>query len=189
MNLYRAFGLAAVAAVFLMSAPKAAAQTAPVTGTVSRNGVQVGEFTGEFEVSRFAAWRGKLYAIGTLTGELELANGATREVRRQVILPVDIEASGVTGEELIASGTEEIQVPPLEVNVLRLVLGPLDLNLLGLEISLNQVILNIDADPTGGLLGALLAALAGFGLGDILGFLGSLGVLADFLNLILALLG
>ena len=45
--------------------------------------------------------------------------------------------------------------------VLDLVLGPLDLNLLGLLVHLDQVHLTITADPTKGLLGSLLCSLAG----------------------------
>jgi len=45
--------------------------------------------------------------------------------------------------------------------VLELVLGPLHLELLGLIIDLNQVVLTITADPRGGILGQLLSALAG----------------------------
>ncbi|MDX6513356.1 MAG: hypothetical protein QOE36_2860 [Gaiellaceae bacterium] len=45
-------------------------------------------------------------------------------------------------------------------SVLDLVLGPLDLKLLGLLVNLNQVHLTIDADPTGGALGALFCSLA-----------------------------
>ena len=41
-------------------------------------------------------------------------------------------------------------------------LGPLDLNLLGLKVHLNRVVLNIEADPgAGALLGNLLCAVAG----------------------------
>lgn len=46
-------------------------------------------------------------------------------------------------------------------SVLDLVLGPLDLNLLGLRVQLNQVHLEITAIPADGLLGQLLCALAG----------------------------
>lgn len=46
-------------------------------------------------------------------------------------------------------------------DVLNLVLGPLHLELLGLIVDLNQVVLNITADPGGGLLGSLLCSLAG----------------------------
>ena len=45
-------------------------------------------------------------------------------------------------------------------SVLDLVLGPLNLKLLGLLVNLNQVHLTITADPTGGALGSLFCALA-----------------------------
>jgi hypothetical protein len=56
------------------------------------------------------------------------------------------------------------QLPPVPAGlctVLDLVLGPLDLNLLGLMIHLDRVHLRITADPAGGLLGSLLCGLAG----------------------------
>jgi len=52
-------------------------------------------------------------------------------------------------------------VPAGVCTVLDLVLGPLDLNLLGLMVHLNRTELRITADPTGGLLGSLLCSLAG----------------------------
>jgi hypothetical protein len=45
--------------------------------------------------------------------------------------------------------------------ILTLTLGPLDLTLLELHIHLNQVVLTIDANPQGGILGQLLCSLAG----------------------------
>ncbi len=189
MSLKRAFGLVAVLTAFLCSVPQASAQTAPVTGDVSKHGDVVGTFTGEFEITGFKAKKGVLYAVGNLTGDIDLDSGKTKTVDRKVSLPVDLEASGITEEAMAAIGEEEVSAAALQVNILHLVLGPLDLNLLGLEIHLNQVVLDIDADPTGGLLGALLAALAGLNLGDILDLIGNLGDLADFLNLLLDLLG
>jgi hypothetical protein len=67
--------------------------------------------------------------------------------------------------------------PPPEPDVcpiLHLELGPLDLNLLGLRVQLNQVVLDITAIPgPGNLLGNLLCAIAGLldgvDLGDVLG--------------------
>jgi hypothetical protein len=45
-------------------------------------------------------------------------------------------------------------------SVLDLVLGPLNLNLLGLQVDLNQVHLTATADPAGGVLGSLFCGLA-----------------------------
>jgi hypothetical protein len=60
--------------------------------------------------------------------------------------------------------------------ILHLELGPLDLNLLGLRVQLNQVVLDITAIPgPGNLLGNLLCAIAGLLDGtDLSGVLGNL---------------
>jgi hypothetical protein len=69
--------------------------------------------------------------------------------------------------------------------ILRLVLGPLDLNLLGLRIQLNQVILNITAEQgPGNLLGNLLCAVAGLLDGTSL----PPSQVAQLLNLVLSLI-
>ena len=47
-----------------------------------------------------------------------------------------------------------------ECNVLDLILGPLNLNLLGLVVDLNKVHLIVTANPTGGVLGGLFCTLA-----------------------------
>jgi hypothetical protein len=65
---------------------------------------------------------------------------------------------------------------PTPCPILNLNLGPLDLNLLGLHVHLNEVILNIEAIPgPGNLLGNLLCAVArlldGVDLGSVLGSL------------------
>ena len=76
--------------------------------------------------------------------------------------------------------------PPADVcPILHLELGPLDLNLLGLRVQLNQVVLDVDAIPgPGNLLGNLLCAVAGLLDGVDLG-----GVLGNLLqNLIDALI-
>ena len=67
---------------------------------------------------------------------------------------------------LAGGGTQRILAPAAigaaaTCNVLNLVLGPLHLNILGLVIDLNQIVLNITASPAGGLLGTLLCSLAG----------------------------
>jgi hypothetical protein len=65
---------------------------------------------------------------------------------------------------------------PTPCPILHLDLGPLDLNLLGLHVHLNQVVLDIEAIPgAGNLLGNLLCAIAGLLDGvDLNGILGDL---------------
>ena len=53
------------------------------------------------------------------------------------------------------------QAPGTTCNILDLVLGPLDLNLLGLMVHLDQLHLTITAVRGGGILGDLLCGLAG----------------------------
>jgi hypothetical protein len=190
MSLKRAFGTAALAAAFLVCAPRADAQTAPVTGTVAKHGDAVGSFTGEFELDKFVVKKGVLYAVGTLDGTIDLTEGTDKKVKnRRVTLPVDMERSGIAEADVAGLGDGEFEAAALDCSILHLELGPLDLNLLGLQVHLDQVVLDITADPTGGLLGDLLCALAGLNLGDILDLIGNLGDLADFLNFLLSLLG
>ena len=117
--------------------------TIPVTGT-ARGGKM---FKGHLDVSQFVTRNGKEYAVGTLTGKL-----AGQTVKRSnVAIPASVEQSP-TGQASSAAVT---------CPVLHLVLGPLNLNLLGLTVHLNQVVLDIDAVPgAGNLLGNLLCSVS-----------------------------
>ena len=77
---------------------------------------------------------------------------------------------------------------PTVCPILHLELGPLDLNLLGLRVQLNQVVLDITALPgPGNLLGNLLCAIAGLLDGvDLSGVLGNL--LQNLLDALIRLL-
>lgn len=77
---------------------------------------------------------------------------------------------------------------PTPCPILHLELGPLDLNLLGLRVQLNQVVLDITAVPgPGNLLGNLLCAVAGLldgvDLGSVLG-----GLLQSLIDALIRLL-
>ena len=98
---------------------------------------------------------------GTLTDTLGNVIGT---VSQRLVLPI----TNITGS----------------CDILNLVLGPLDLNLLGLEVHLDQVVLDIVAQAgAGNLLGNLLCAVAG-----LLDNGGPLQGIARLLNQILALL-
>ena len=153
MSRIRLAAVAAVVACGLMlgATTTAGAQTPtrdltkriPVTGT-AKNGKT---FKGTYTINRFVSRSGKVFAVGTLKGRLK-----HRHVRRTgVRIPV-------TGfAEQGAAGARSSQ---LVCRVLTLTLGPLDLNLLGLRVQLNQVNLRITAIPGGGLLGDLLCGLS-----------------------------
>jgi hypothetical protein len=141
------------------------ALTTPVSGTLSNGKV----FAGTFTITRFVSQNKKLFAVGTITGTLKNAasSGVASAASPQLTLPVAI--------PVIAAAAS--------CSVLALTLGPLDLNLLGLTVHLNQVVLNINAIPGDGLLGSLLCSVAGLLNGG-----GLLSSLTGLLNQILAAL-
>jgi hypothetical protein len=107
----------------------------PVTGTGSG-----AVFTGTFQLQKFATDQGQLVASGILTGIVTTASGVSTSVVRTVSMPA-------------AVGTATC-------DILHLDLGPLDLNVLGLQINLSQIVLDITAQAgAGNLLGNLLCAV------------------------------
>lgn len=185
MNLRKTCALGLVAVSLFGFAGTAAAQTVDIGGPVTKaNGTKsVGTFAGTFTLERFQAKGDQLLAVGTVSGTVTDADGkVVKEIGdRRAAFPVDLAKSGVGGGPVSTA----LQPGPGSCDVLNLVLGPLDLNLLGLEIDLDQVVLDIVANPAGGLLGQILSILCGLNLLDILdGLLGSLNLLAGFLNLL-----
>ncbi len=138
------------------------------------------ELVGTFQLRRFQARQGVLYAVGDLTGTL----GATPVSQRNVRIPV------VGASNPAPAGPQGLQAVPTPgaCSILSLDLGPLDLNLLGLRVALDPVVLLVEAVPGAGeLLGNLLCAVAGLldgglggGLGGLLGNL--LTAIANLLN-------
>ena len=125
-------------------------------------------FNGVVQITSFADQGGQLVANGLLNGTLTPAGGQPTPITN---LPVTLPVSSVSGG----------------CQILNLVLGPLNVDLLGLVITLNQVHLNITAVPGGGqLLGNLLCAVANLLNGTNLS--GVLDQLVTLLNQILAAL-
>jgi hypothetical protein len=141
---------------------KQANYSTPISGWTNTVGQT---FTGTLDISKVAVRNGQLVALGTVTGAVtDLAGTTIQTVNTSVALPITVNAA--------------------TCNILDLTLGPLDLNLLGLVIHLNQVHLVIDAQAgPGNLLGNLLCAIAGLLDGG-----GPLGQIANLLNQILAIL-
>jgi len=138
----------------------------PVAGTTASGQ----SFHGTMNITRFAAPGGTLSAVGTITGVVKNASGA---VTRSVI-----NAPATIPVEMGAASTSAAAQTSATCNVLHLVLGPLDLNLLGLHVHLNQVVLDITAvRGPGQLLGNLLCAIA-----HLLDGTGLSGVLAQLLT-------
>lgn len=118
-----------------------------------------GSFTGEFDITRFKIRRGKLVATGQLVGTVERTDGEPNgAIDRELTLPVkQLRARGRDRDRDRRNQGASAQAT---CRILDLVLGPLDLNLLGLRVQLNRVVLNVTG-LTGALLGDLLCTLAG----------------------------
>ena len=98
--------------------------------------------TGVITINNFATANNQLVAQGLLNGTLTTAAGVVSQVVNQ---PISLPVVGIDPN----------------CAILNLVLGPLNLNLLGLVIHLNQVVLNITAVAgAGNLLGNLLCDVA-----------------------------
>jgi hypothetical protein len=156
--------------------------TSKVTGTFT-NSDGTGTFAGTFTPQKFSVVHGVLEATGLLKGTLVDANGTQLgAVSRTITTPVN------TPQAANANTTEAANAPAVSCGILDLTLGPLNLNLLGLVVQLNQIHLTITAVPgAGNLLGNLLCAVAGLlnGGGALNGLLGQITAL---LNSILAAL-
>ncbi len=130
----------------------------PITGTSPTGG----SFQGTFDLARFAVQNGVLVAVGTLTGVIKDAAGnVVGSITKNLALPVTTRQSSC--------------------EILFLELGPLSLNLLGLQIDLSKITLEITAVPgAGNLLGNLLCAVA-----NLLNSGGPISQLVELLNQIL----
>ena len=166
---------------------KQKALTAPVTGTLDG-----ANFTGVLQVTQFVAENDQIFAIGHLTdisvdAEKHPGSDIAKLKHATLQLPVAFEqpaSQGGTTDGNVASSSAALA----PCDVLFLQLGPLDLDLLGLVVHLDQVTLDIDAQAGGGnLVGNLLCAITG--LLDPLAFLQNLAQIADLLNQIIALIG
>lgn len=140
------FGVAAPSSAAAPTAPAAAqsAQRATASSTINQTIAGVGTFAGSFAPTGFSTQNGQLAVTGVVTGTLTTLTGAVIPVTQTVT---------TTLQSAAANGT---------CDILNLVLGPLHLNVLGLVVDLNQVVLNITAQSgAGNLLGNLLCSVAG----------------------------
>jgi hypothetical protein len=164
-----ALTLSPATTLFAQTTPAAAVSqqlTVPVTGTQTVAGVE-SQISGLLTIQRFAQRNGSVVAVGKLVATVTNAAGQVSTLVTPVAIPINTSATTATCE------------------ILHLVLGPLDLNLLGLQIHLDQVVLDITAVPgAGNLLGNLLCAIAG-----LLDGPSPLAGLVALLNNLLAALG
>jgi hypothetical protein len=160
----------AVAATKGTSATSALAQGAAsgtlTGGTLSGQAVPTGStFNGVLSVTNFTNTNGLLTAVGTITGSI-------------------LDSAGNVLQTVTGTFTAAVTSATGSCQILSLTLGPLHLNLLGLVVDLNQVVLTITAVPgAGNLLGNLLCDIA-----NLLNSGGPLSTLIQDLNSLLAAL-
>lgn len=195
------FGLAAPTEAATGSTHSSARSSHAASGMLKLRGTTTDgrHFLGTFQPTSFEVVGGALMATGNVTGRLV---GKGR--------PVPVSSQQVTAQVLSANGTSLVSNSPAVAHtvtsgatatnaayvqtaaacpILNLKLGPLDLDVLGLQVHVDQVVLDIVAQSgAGNLLGNLLCAVAGLlDGGTPLSQL--LGQLSTLLNQILGALG
>ena len=134
------------------------AKQAPIQKEVTGTTPEGGFFGGTFSINEFIEEGGQIYAVGLLKGKVYSAAGKHIDnVKETIKWPVPV---GNISTSAAPTDMAAAQVTPLACDILHLVLGPLHLDLLGLVIDLNQLNLDIVAEPAGGLLGTLLCGIA-----------------------------
>jgi hypothetical protein len=161
----------ALATVLLFATAVASPTLASAQGQSSKSPMNIpvagsgtaGTFAGSFQLQKFATTStGQLVATGLLSGVVTSPTGATTSVVRSVNLPA------------VVGSVSTCQI-------LHLDLGPLSLDLLGLQVNLSEIVLDITAQSgAGNLLGNLLCGVANL--------LNNPSGLATLLNQILAAL-
>jgi hypothetical protein len=153
--------------------------TSKVFGTAS-DGSKV---TGTFTPLKFVKRDGKSKVKGVIDGVVTHPDGSKERFAALRTMKV----KRINGESLTGLSAATNARALVTCDILNLVLGPLDLDLLGLQVHLNRVVLNIVAvSGAGNLLGNLLCAVAGLLDGGPLA--GLLGQLTNLLNQILSAL-
>ena len=149
-----------------------------MTGTATAADGTAQSLAGTFTIQRFARSQGQIVAVGTLVATLtsDAPGSAARTIVTQASIPLDRSNATAAAGDFAALAV---------CDILHLVLGPLDLNLLGLVVHLDQVVLDITAvSGAGNLLGNLLCAITGLLDGG-----GPLASIVALLNGLLDLLG
>ena len=163
----------------------------PVAGPLSETvgGPTVANFAGTFSVTKFAVdeTSRELMVSGILNGTVTYVDN-TIAPKTVTNLAVTFPATLAKGGDVASANSIYHMATAATCGILLLNLGPLHLDLLGLVIDLNQVILDITAQTgAGNLLGNLLCALVG--IFDIPGALAGIIQLLDSINNLLSGIG
>jgi hypothetical protein len=139
--------------------------TVPVTGTVAAAAEQGSgsEVTGTLSIQRFARTESAVAAVGTLTVSLtDPASGDARTVVTQVAVPLSRQASDSAAAEPLGQPSAIVPGAAQTCETLSLVLGPVDLDLRGVTVQLDRVVLDVTGVQTASdALPKLLCEIAG----------------------------
>jgi len=131
-------------------------------------------FKGTLDVERFEVQNDAIVAIGTITGKVTGKGNGNKPVNREnVVIPVSIGTPAAASQAGVQAQAT--------CDILDLVLGPIDLTLLGIRLQVNQIHIQLTGDSTGGLLGSLLCPLLD-PLGPLLDIVGALNQILNFLR-------
>jgi hypothetical protein len=148
-----------------LATPAIARKSVNMEGTVAGGGT----FQGTYDIFRFLARQGQIFAEGSLQGTLTQPGGATRQVQPTAVqLPVTLGQSSC--------------------RILEVRLGAVTIDLLGLQVTLSLVTLTVEGQQApGNLLGNLLCTIASL-LDPASQIAARSPAIADTLNQILAML-
>jgi hypothetical protein len=164
-----------------LSVPVSAAVTgiSPATGQP----LTAGRFQGTATITQFASSGGQLVAIGTLTGVVTDGDAVVDSIVSNFSAPVTSPSPAATGG---AAAPAVAPVAATSCGILNLQIGPIHLDLLGLVLDTNQIVVNLTAVPgAGNLLGNLLCSVTNLLNG---GLSNQLATIVNLLNQILAAL-
>lgn len=181
-------GSRATAATSTLASAHRGTSTSHVFGTW-RNGT----VRGTFQPVRSFTKKHETVLQGTLNAKVFRSGGKLvgKTTRHNVAIPIKAPGAqtGAAAQAQQAPAQAPAQQAQQTCQVLHLVLGPLNLNLLGLQVHLNRVVLNINAvSGAGNLLGNLLCAITHL-LDNTSASLLNILQLSSVLNRILGLLG
>jgi hypothetical protein len=151
--------VAVVAVVSVTAATATAASPSRGSFVTSAAGTTEGTIsqsvTGNFTITGFKRVNDIVYAVGTFTGSVN--GGPTQTDPTAYAQVTSVDNHSLTGSATSAPAAQQAT----SCQILSLTLGPLHLDLLGLVVDLNQVNLQISAEPgSGNLLGNLLCSVA-----------------------------
>lgn len=182
------FGL--MPAAEAQTGPARARAQLPISGTVEGGGT----FSGTFSLQRFVARDDQIFAVGVISGAVTGAGNAGRTgVTGPVELPVTASQAGASPAIRNQRGSAVpldrpvIQYVQQTCGVLHLEIGGVNLDLLGLAVSLDPIVLDLSGDA-GGVLGNLVCQALEL-LNNVVGLVGILNQLLGLLGGLTAGLG